>query len=202
MEEQINPVQQKTDKLKTLSLLNNIHNIAPPIRDNSDNVSVNIVKALQGEQFVLKTIMQLKGMMFEPLKKEWIPYRSPVMNEEGIGNFIYTISNIAETIEYSYIEKDDVGRFAAYLFRINYPYFTVYFNEYDLNKRDFNLIATLLFNFIISSLSKAKGGGHRNVVRGTYSEDVLGQALRTDEIKKRGLFANGLAGLNPFARRT
>lgn len=187
-------------KMKSLGVVQNAHNIIPPQKDTQDISPVAIVSALHGEQYVQKLIMQLKGMIYNPLTKGWEGYRKPVMNEAGIGKFIYVISNIAEVIEYSHYHEDEIPKNCVFNFESNYPYFTLYFDEYDLDKSDFNLISTLLFNFIYSSLLKAKGAGHRNVVRGTYSEDMMGKALGVNTPAKKSGWKEALSELNPLRR--
>lgn len=191
----------KTDKLKALSLANNIHNLTPPGKSSDESRDVAIVHALKAEQHILKCIMQLKGYMYDPLQQVWVQYRNPVMNQQGIGNFILTIQNLAETIEYSNFKEEEIPKFVPYYYEQNYPYFMVFADEYELAPEDRNLISTLLFNFIITSLFKAKGAGHRNVVRGTYSEDTLSRILPPEQMKQsQGGILGGLAKLNPLKR--
>lgn len=199
-EEDTQKMQNKVDKLKTLSLANNIHNLSPPSNPNSQIHDVAIVEALKADRHIQKAILQLKGYMFDPLKNVYAPYRRPVMNELGIGNFIQTIQNIGDTIEFSNFKEDDIPKFAIYLFEYNYPYFTIYYRDYELSREDFNLVSTILIDYILTSLYKAKGGGHRNVVRGTYSEDLLGKVVQPEFIRKEGGFGALLGRLNPMRR--
>ena len=197
---QVSELQKKVETLKAASLMQNVHGLIPPVNSNEHSPSVAIIEALKAEQYVIKTILELKGYMFDPILNKWVMYRNQIMNERGIGNFISTVQNISETIEYSSIREEDIPKFAVFLFEQNYPYFTIYYSEYELQISDFNLVSTILFNFIISALHKAKGGGHRNVVRGTYSEDILGKLIAQPEMQK-GNLANALEKFNPFKKR-
>ena len=171
--------EDKTDKqvknLKTLSLVNNIHSLTPQMQPQKAEDGVAIINALKSDSQIKEVYLQLKGYFFSPFEKTYIEFRKPVMNDLGIGNFLTVIGNIAKSIEFSSFREQDVGKLAVHLIRMNYPYFTIYAAEYDLDKKDFNLVYDLLFTFIVSSFNKAKGSGHRNVVRGTYSEDLLGR---------------------------
>jgi len=201
-EEEINSLREKVDALKTLSLTNTIHKLQPPNQIQDQRGTIEIVEALKADPIIREVQLELRGMMYDEFSKTWMQYRDPVMNALGIGNFLQTIKTIAKTIEYSNFSEKDIPRFAFWNFRQNYPYFTIYHKEYELKRNDFNLIATILLNFIISSFNKAKGAGHRNVVRGTYSEDVLGRVIRGGEgdiNKKQGFFSK-LASLNPLSR--
>lgn len=193
------PIAKKSEQLKGMSLLRNIHKITPQLQADADKDNVAIIKALKSDSLVTETILQLEGKMFDPLSREYVEFRNAVMNKKGIGNFIMVIGSIAKTIEFSSFREKEIPKIAKYLFKMNYPYFTIYYSEYDLDRSDFNLIANLLFTFIISSLNKAKGSGHRNVVRGTYSEDLLGRYVgKEEDEKKKGRL--DLSKLNPFKR--
>ena len=195
--------EEKVEKLKILSLANNIHKLNPPKSTGDQAVNVEIIEALKADPMIIEVQLELKGMGYDPELKKWVSYRNPVMNSIGIGNFIQTIKSIAKTIEYSNFDKDDIPMFATHEFKTNYPYFTIYHDDYELDKKDFNLIATILFNFIISAFNKAKGAGHRNVVRGVYSEETLGKIIKGNEsqIKKEG-FLSGMAKFNPLKKRS
>lgn len=200
-----NPLMDKVDKMRAVSFIQNAHNLTPPSRmSDSQGNEVAIVEALKAERYIVKIILELKGYFYDPLKKGYVQYRRPVMNELGIGNFIQCIENIMETIEFSYFKEENIPAYATHLYESNYPYYTVYCSDYDLSREDFNLISTILLNAIVTSLNKAKGGGHRNVVRGTYSEDLLGKVVSNNEQMQRqsgGGFFAGLARLNPLRRQ-
>lgn len=195
----------KTDKqvkeLKKLSLINNIHSLTPQIKTNKDEDSVAIINALKSESLIKDAIRQLEGFVYSYKDRTYIQYRKPIMNSLGIGNFITCISSIAATVEFSSFDKKEIPKMAMYLFKTNYPYFTVYYEDYELDRKDFNLISTMLLTFITSSFHKAQGAGHRNVVRGTYSEDLLGRY--TGELQgQQGSHKNkmNLGLLNPFKK--
>lgn len=192
-------IKKNVEKLKTLSLADNIHKLTPQTRAEEPNQAIAIVEALKVDKLIMKLQIELQGKMYDHLQKKWINYRTPIMNSLGIGNLIMTVQSIAETIEFAYFDKDDIPKYAKFLFRMNYPYFTVYHLEYDLDRKDFNLIGSILFSYIISALMKSKGAGHRNVVRGTYSEDLLGRLTKNNQQEKGGI---GLGGLlkNPLKR--
>ena len=190
-QEEEEELQKRINKLKTLSLTDNVHRLNPPSQAIS-NEGIAIVEALKVDQLIMKLQIELQGMMYDYLSKEWVNYRTPIMNQLGIGNLILTIQTIAESIEFSYFDKDEIPKYAKFLFRLNYPYFTIYYKEYELDRKDFNLIGSILFTYIISALMKAKGAGHRNVVRGTYSEDLLGRLTKDSQQKEGGFSLKGL----------
>ena len=192
----------KAEQLKGMSLLRNIHKITPQMLQDQDKDQVAIIKALGSSKIVEAQFLKLKGYYYNPLTREYESYRNPVMNERGLGNFISIISDINENIEFSSLDKKEIPKIANLLFRSNYPYFTIYHEDYELDKSDFNLIATALLTSILGALNKAKGAGHRNVVRGTYSEDLLGRYVEVgaDGKEKSKSGKVDLSKLNPFKK--
>ncbi|HEC37730.1 hypothetical protein LCGC14_0732200 [marine sediment metagenome] len=195
----------KTDKqvkeLKKLSLVNNIHNLTPQLKTNKEEDSVAIINALKSDSLIKDVILELEGYVYSHKERGYTLYRKPIMNSLGIGNFITCISSISKTIEFSSFKEKQIPKLANYFFKTNYPYFTVYYEDYELDRKDFNLISTILLAFIVSSFNKAKGAGHRNVVRGTYSEDLLGRytgELPNIQGSQKSKFNLGL--LNPFKK--
>lgn len=192
---------RKQEELKGLSLLNNIHKITPQIQQESDKEGVAIIKALGSSKIVQDSFLRLKGFFYDPIERKHIQYRNPVMNSRGLGNFISVISDINENIEFSNLDEKEIPNLAKLLFKQNYPYFTIYHKEYDLDRADFNLLSTILLTAIIASLHKAKGSGHRNVIRGVYSEGLLGRYFDSGEATqktKSKLF--DFSKLNPFKK--
>lgn len=196
--------EDKTDKqvkeLKKLSLVNNIHNLSPNLNQNKEEDSVAIVNALKSDGIIKEAVLQLEGKYYSPTERTYVRYRKAVMNHLGIGNFISIISSIARNVEFSSFKEKEIAKIAFYLYKQNYPYFTIYHEDYELNRQDFNLISTLLFTFIIASLKKAQGSGHRNVVRGTYSEDLLGRYVGEGVVAQKEKSKFNLSLLNPFKK--
>jgi hypothetical protein len=204
-EEQTNTerLQSNVDKMKALSLAQNIHNLTPPTKGNDEaGRDVSIINSLKCDKEMTEKYLTLTGFMFDPLQGVYTLYRRPIMNSLGIGNFMGTISGIAKDNEFASYKEDDIPKWILFYFKRNYPYFTCYADDYELSREDFNLVSSLLVSAIASTLYKAKGGGHRNVVRGTYSEDLLGRVITPDQLQKKGGgFLSALSKLNPLARR-
>lgn len=196
-------VDKRTKAIKELSLVRNIHNLSPNIQTNSDADGINIVNALKSSGLIIEVAMQLEGFFYDASIKKWAKYREPVMNQEGRGNFLSDISVISQTIEFSSFKEKEIPKLVSHLFKMNYPFYTIYADEYELRKSDFNLIATILFSFILSAFKKAQGSGHRNVIRGTYSEDLLGKYVPvgySPENNKEKSSGGFLSMLNPFRK--
>lgn len=192
---------KRTKALKELTLVRNIHNLNPNLNTSSDSEGINIVNALKSSNLLQEIGLQLEGYFWDATIRKYVKFRDPVMNKRGIGNFISDISSISQSIEFSSFKEKEIPRIVSHLFKINYPYYTIYAEEYELDRKDFNLIATILFTFILSSFKKAQGSGHRNVIRGTYSEDLLGRyvpvGVSPSEDKRKGV----MSWMNPFKKQ-
>lgn len=202
---QTDPMTESVNKLKAMAFINNIHKMSPPQSQMQNQGSgIEIVEALKADSIIEEVGLKLKGYEKDLISKQWTPYRKPVMNQLGIGSFIQKIEAISKTIEFSSLSEKDIPSFILYNFKEIYPNYTVYFKEYELDLKDFPTISTILMAFLISSFYKAKGAGHRNVIRGTYDENLIGRAFRDNETEKQkrpGFFGRMARGfMNPMRR--
>lgn len=161
----------------------------PSVSTDSPMNEVSIIKGLSAENQLQTIYLRLKGYNFDSLLGQWKKTRKPIMNELGIGNFMATLQGISDNVNFSNFDDKLVLKLSLLFFSDNYPHFTTYFKEFELDEKDFNIIKTILQFWALSVLSNAKGAGHRNVVRGTLSEGILARALGGGEVKeKKGLF--------------
>jgi len=194
--------QKIVDNVRALSLTGAVHSLTPPSEKIDPALSIAIVRALESDPILQGKVADLLGFMYEPESETILKFREPVMNKLGIGNFIAVCKAISKDYEFSNIHEDEIPRRILHLFKKNFPYFTIYHEKYELDRSDFNIIETSLFSTIDSILHKAKGGGHRNVIRGTYSEDTLGKIMRgQDPEAEKNKTGGFLANLNPFKKR-
>lgn len=156
----------------------------PPQQSGSE---VAIIEGLSSENILERIEWRLKGFRWST-KKGWIQYREPVMNSLGIGNMMATLQAISDDVIYSNFDEKEPNKLAALYFEQNYPHFTIYHQEFGLDKKDFNIIKSILLFYALSILKSAKNAGHRNVVRGTLSESVFMRAMGQGEADKKGSF--------------
>jgi hypothetical protein len=152
---------------------------------------VSIIRGLSVENDLVKIELRLRGYTFNYFKRAWVKTRKPIMNEFGIGNLMATLQAIGDTVQFSYYESKDIPKLALMFFSDNYPVYLVYSEDLALDKKDFNIVRTILQFWTLSVLNNAKNAGHRNVVRGTLSEGILAKALGNGEPEKKkgGLFS-------------
>lgn len=150
---------------------------------------VSIIKGLSIENDLTKIELRLRGYTHNFFRRAWVLSRKPIMNDLGIGNCMATLQGIGDIANFSNYDEKEIPKLAVLFFNNNYPNFLVYYKEFELDPRDFNVIKTILQFWCLSVLKNAKNAGHRNVVRGTLSENVLAKALGGEEKpKKKGWF--------------
>ncbi len=168
-------------------------NLVVPTKDTQEEYfnQVSIIRGLSTENDLTKIELRLRGFTYNFFKKSWIKSRKPLMNDNGIGNYMATLQGIGDIVNFSYYEAKNIPKLALMFFSDNYPNYLVYSKEFELNPKDFNVIKTILQFWSLSVLNNAKNAGHRNVVRGTLSEGILARALGTQEQapSKKGLFS-------------
>lgn len=162
---------------------------------------VAIIKGLGPERYLQIIELRLRGYRYDYAKREWIIYRTPVMNEEGIGNIMVALQSISDNVYFSNFEEKEIPRLTYYYFQTNYPHFAIYATDFGLKQQDLNIVESILLFFALAALKSAKNAGHRNVVRGTLSEQVYMKAFDQNQQmqnQKKGfsLFRN------PFKRNS
>lgn len=154
---------------------------------SQDNTEIGIIKGLSPERLSAKIELRLKGYIFDNLLKRWILFRKPIMNDLGVGNFMTCLQSIDENVAFSYYNEKDIPRLVYHAFSQNYPTYIIYAKDFDLDPKDFNIIETVLFHYILSVYMAARHGGHRNAVRGTLSENVMAKLFEGGKEKPKGI---------------
>lgn len=190
-------IQHISEKVKALSTLNGAHNLIPPSTDPNDtNTQIAIIDALKAAPRLRTLYLELQSLM-EVEEGKLVRVTKPIMNQKGAYRFLMIIRHISEETEFSNYSEDEVNERIAFHFSENYPHFTLWAEEYAIDENDFNVVASLLLNYIDSSFHKSKDAKLLNTVRGVYSENALGKFLNSPgnpQPQRR----SALARLNPF----
>jgi hypothetical protein len=185
-QEEESPLQKTVDKVKTLNLVNNSHNLTPPQKQDDRTSDIMIIEALQSKPRILDVILQVKGQIIGANGKP-VSIRRPIMNSEGAAKLMFELMNISAETEYAtYSEEEIPGRIILYMEQI-YPRFTLWQKDYELESKDFDYLYTTLLSFIDSCFHKAKNGHFARILTKTYSEDLLGRAIKDQDKKKVGI---------------
>lgn len=161
-----------------------------PQPDNPDEKSnqISIIKGLSTENDLTRIELRLRGYTYSFFRNSWIQIRKPIMNDLGIGNYMAALQAFGDLAQFSNYEEKEIPKLVCLFFEDNYPTFILYADKFELNPQDFNVINTGLKFYALSVLKNAKNAGHRNVVRGTLSENVLQRALgQGEQPQKRSL---------------
>jgi hypothetical protein len=158
-----------------------------PQTESSDETTqqVGIIKGLSTENDLVKIQLRLMGLSYDFFTRRWVQIRKPLMNYLGIGNFMASLQALGDLANFSYYETKDIPKLASLFFEDNYPTFIIYAQEFELDPKDFNVVNSVLKWYALSVLNNAKNAGHRNVVRGTLSENLLQRAFGNGEPQKK-----------------
>ncbi len=192
-------LQSTVDRAKTVSLLQNIHNLTPPTKkeEHEDN-QVAIVKALESEPRLRAIFLEARGMIWDDKKKVTIQISKPFMNIDGAWKLVAILKKIAQESEFSNFHEDNIPVYMEHFYNREFPMFTFYSENYDLDPSNFDYVSTCIQMFLLGSFYKAKGGKMLNLLGRTYSEDMIGKIMNNESKKsqKEGF----LDKLNPFKK--
>lgn len=194
----IQDLQNKVDKIKTINLLNQQSKLTPPAqRIEEDHNQVAIIKGLAVTPRLQDIFLEARGLFFDKQQNQLIQISRPYMNVHGAWRLVNICRHIAQEAEWSNFSEDNIPSYVDHFYKENLPYFTFWYEEYELDPADFNFVMTTLKMFILASFYKAKGGKYINVLSRTYSEDFLGRVMQNDTQKKKEGF---LDKYNPFKK--
>ena len=198
-EKQTQHLQSTVDKAKTVSLLSNIHNLTPPVKSNEeDNNQVAIVKALESEPRLRQIFLEARGMVWDEKQKSAIQMSAPFMNIPGAWKLVAICKKISQESEFSNFHEDDIPQYMNHFYKTEFPAFTFFADEYELDPAHFDYVSTTLQMFLLGSFHKAKSGKYINLLGRTYSEDMIGKIMNADNKKKEK--EGFLDKYNPFKK--
>lgn len=150
-----------------------------------DNSELAVIKGLGADNHLREIWLRCQGYDYDFLTKRWIKRTEPIMNDEGIRNFL-TILTMVLRMDFSNMNEDDIPRIISEFFSTNFTQFAVYHENFDLELKNINIIKTGCFMTSYIAARNAKNAGHRNVVRGTLSEQVFLKSMEGGD--KKGSF--------------
>lgn len=146
---------------------------------------INIIKGLSTENDLTRIELRLRGYTYSYFMRGWVKIRKQIMNDYGIGNFMASLQALGDLANFSNYDEKDIPKLTVLFFEDNYPTYVLYANEFELDPKDFNVVNSILKFYALSVLKNAKNAGHRNVVRGTLSENLLQRAFGAGEQTKK-----------------
>ncbi len=152
--------------------------------------SISIINGLSTNSELKRLQMRLNGYLFDEITGNWIKARRPIMNQLGIGNLLSALQSIGDMVNFSNFDDKEIPKLALLFYEDNYPTYIIYAQEFGLDTKDINVINSILKYYPLAVLKNAKNAGHRNVVRGTLSENLLQKAFEgSQNTNRKGLFS-------------
>ena len=185
--EQENPLQKVVDKVKTINLVGNAHNLTPPQQQIDRSGDIMIVEVLKSEPRLAEIYLQIRGEIVDS-KNKIIQVSQPIMNNQGAILLMNMLKNISRETEWATFGEEEIGPRVIWHYSEIVPRFTLDCQRYELNPADFHYLHTTVLSFIDSSFHKAKNGYYGNIIKRTYSEDLLGKAVKNEEAKTKQTF--------------
>ena len=195
-------LQNKVDKIKTLSLISNAHNLTPPKqKENLDENNIAIVKALDNYPKIQEIYLEAQGLMYDEKEKKLISVSEKIMNREGA----YLLQSLLKRIilsDWSNYPEDIIPKMLDYFMSDMLPSFTIWHDYYELEPRNFTYVKSTLGLFMLASFYKARTGKMLNLLGRTYSEDLLGRVMNLNNEKQKQKEKGGfLDTINPFKKK-
>lgn len=195
-------LQAKVDRLKTLNLASNIHNLTPPNQQHEDGSrDIALVNALSAFPRIQAKIIEIRGLEWDKKSKSFIQVYEPRMNIDGAKVVADILRTIAEETEWSSYSEEEINSRIIHHYEENLPYILFYAEEYDLKPKYFGYIMNMLKIFIDASFHKAKAGKYINTLGRTYDEGVLSRIAGPEKSQTNKQNNGFLDKYNPFRER-
>jgi len=174
-----------------------IEEIAPPLI-NKEEAEVGIIRELSPSKVLNQLRMELKGYSWDYEEGRWVKLREPLMNEKGIGKYLSIMSSVVtDLVTFSSYSPEEINKLVEYVCEKAIPVIHINYKEYGINdKSDLQIIDIQIFNLTKAAFHKALGAGDRNVIRGTYGEQMMYRFGYPTPKKEQSFFSR----INPFSR--
>jgi len=169
--------------------------IMPPIM-KKEEAEVGIIRELSPLKVLNQLRMELKGYYWDYDEEKWIKLREPLMNDKGIGKYLAIVSSVVtDLVTFSNYLPEEINKLVEYVCEKAIPVIHINYKEYGIkDKSDLQIIDIQIFNLTKAAFHKALGAGDRNVIRGTYGEQMMYRFGYPAPKKERGFFSK----INPF----
>lgn len=148
----------------------------------NDGSEIAIIKGLGAEDHLRNIWLRCRGYDYDYLTKKWVQKSGDIMTEEGIRNLML-ILEIALRMDFSNMDEKEIPKIILDFYKNNFSQFAVYHEDFKLNLKNINVIHTACFTAPYIAARNAKNAGHRNVVRGTLSENVFLKSMASEQQK-------------------
>lgn len=142
------------------------------MQPQSPEETISIIKNLGADDHLKKVWYRVNGYDFDYIKQSWVKKSKPIMNEDGIRNLMIN-TEFALRMDFSNMHEDDIPKVVLHYFKTHYAHFCIYAKDFELLNKNKNIVQAACWLPIYIAARNAKGAGHRNVIRATFSEEAL-----------------------------
>jgi len=170
--------------------------IAPPFV-KKEEAEVGIIRELSPVKVLNQLRMELKGYSWDYDEEKWVKLREPLMNDKGIGKYLTIISSVVtDLVTFSSYQPEEINKLVEYVCEKAIPVIHINYKEFGIkDKSDLQIIDIQIFNLTKAAFHKAMGAGDRNVIRGTYGEQMM-YKYGYQQPRDKSFFSK----INPFSR--
>jgi len=172
--------------------------VLPPAT-KKEEAEVGIIRELSPVKVLNQLRMELKGYYYDYDEQKWVKLREPLMNDKGIGKYLSIISSVVtDLVTFSSYKPEEINKLVEYICEKAIPVIHINYKEYGIQeKSDLQIIDIQIFNLTKAAFHKALGAGDRNVIRGTYGEQMMYKYGYPNQNNEKGF----LGRINPFSKR-
>ena len=200
-QQQNNQIQMGMEDLEPEEFHQNY--LLPPQEEEKEAAEIGIIREMSPKK-VLETLrMNLKGFFWDYKEKEYVkvPGFEPLMNDKGIAKYLSFMSSVVtDLVTFSKYDSEEINGLVLYICDKAIPTIHINYREYGIKeKSDLEIIDVQIFNLTLAAFKKAVGGGDRNLVRGTLSEQIMNRQSNMPQNmpqQKQGIFSR----MNPFSK--
>ena len=177
--------------------------LLPPQEEEREHPEIGIIREMSPKKVLEQLRMELKGKMWDPEKNEYIKVEGmePIMNDKGIAKYLSIMSSVVtELVTFSKYDAEEINKLTLQVIKDATPVIYINYKGYGIReKSDLKIIKIQLRNLTLAAFKKAVGGGDRNLVRGTLSEQIMNRQSNMPQgmpQQKQGIFSR----MNPFSK--
>ncbi len=171
--------------------------IMPPVV-KKEEAEVGIIRELSPLKVLNQLRMELKGYYWNYDEEKWVKLREPLMNDKGIGKYLSIVSSVVtDLVTFSNYRPEEINKLVEFVCEKAIPVIHINYKEYGIKeKSDLQIIDIQIFNLTKAAFHKALGAGDRNVIRGTYGEQMMYKFGYSLPQKEKSF----LSKINPFSK--
>lgn len=159
---------------------------APYLLQERQLTQAALIEQLDPNKVIENIALHLRGQIKDPITGEIKKIRKPLMNEQGIGDFISSVSsivNINTTI--SALDERMINRMINQMDASHRRLLRFNWEEYESNQFEFDLICNICVNLVYLCLRRSLGGGERGFLGRVTMESISTPRMQQMQPRQR-----------------